>query len=493
MTKTMTMSPLVRAGRLACVSGFVAMVLNPAAVSAQTTLSSAESFAVLAGSSVTNTGASTVTGDVGVGPGGAITGTPITLAGGGSIHEGDAVAAQAQLDASEAYDDLGDETCPPANDLTGQNLGGLSLSLPGVYCFDADAQLTGTLTLNGEGPWIFQIPGNLTTDASSSVVVAGSTQTCNGSGVFWQVGGSASLGAGTTFVGNILAQTSIALGNGATIDGRAVALDSTSTVTMAANTVTACSFGDVFPPHAPIKVTGGGQINVPEPSSTGIANYGFNAKPQETTGGVTGHLNYVNHVSGLHVNGTVTDVDVVTINPDGSPKMVRFSGTCANGPACTFSVTVEDNGEPGRDDRFGIAVVGSAADETTSDRVVNNGNIQFHLALTTTLNAPSFRAGDVMALSASLTPGTSPPRADAYLVLRLPGGQLMSWTGSGLVPGIVPTVRNIRPVNYRAVVALLAVPSGAPTGTYTWLSGLTSPGTLNLLSDISERRFTIRP
>jgi hypothetical protein len=138
-------------------------------------------------------------------------------------------------------------------------------------------------------------------------------------------------------------------------------------------------------------------------------------------------------------------------------------------------------------------VVGSTADEATAIRVVRNGNIQFHLALTTTTSQSSFRAGDVMALSASLTPGVSPPRADAYVVLQLPNGQLLSWTGHGFVPGIVPIVENIRPVNHRAVIALLAVPSGVPTGTYTWLSALTAPGTLNLVSDISARRFTIVP
>ena len=125
---------------------------------------------------------------------------------------------------------------------------------------------------------------------------------------------------------------------------------------------------------------------------------------------------------------TVTDVEVVTINPDGSPKMVRFSGTCKDGSSCTFSVTVEDNGEPSVDDRFGITIVGSSADETTSDRVVRNGNIQFHLSLTTTLNARSFSPGEVMAVSVSLTPGLAPPRVDAYLVLQLPDGQFVSWT-----------------------------------------------------------------
>jgi Ice-binding-like len=492
--------------KLAMACSLAAGVLVPSMALAQPQhLGSAESFAVLAGSGVTNTGTTTVTGDVGVSPGTAgvenVAGfdPPSTLTE-GSIHDSDAVAAQALLDASEAYDELLAEEC--TNDLSGGTLGvapNASLG-PGVYCFSGDASSSGTLTLTGAGPWVFRIAGSLTTAAASVVTTPDidTPDTCNGSSVFWQVGGDAMLGQDSTFVGNLLAQgdtdaqNGIVLDEGATVDGRLLTLGSESTVMMEGNTVSACSFRLPLPVHAPVKVTGGGQITVSDTGPAGFATYGFNAKPPETTGGVTGHLNYLNHVSGLHVNGTVTDVDVVTLDTDESslpPKMVRFSGTCGSG--CTFSVIVEDNGEPGRDDRFGIVVVGSTADETTPVRVVRNGNIQVRLGLTTTTNQSSFRAGDVMALSASLRPGVSPPRADAYIVLQLPGGQLLSWTGNRLVPGLVPIARNIRPANYRAIVALLAVPSGVPTGTYTWLSGLTAPGTLNLVSDISARRFTI--
>lgn len=475
-----------RATRVVAACGFALVALAPAAALAQpANLGSAESFAVLAGSTVTNTGVTNVTGDVGVAPGGSITGSAITVAAGGSIHEGDAVAAQAQLDASETYDDLVDLACD--TDLTGQNLGAQNLA-PGVYCLDANAVLSGApLSLTGTGPWIFQIAGSLTT--SANVTVVGSTDICNGSNVFWQVGTTASIGAGTSLVGNILAQTSVTLGAGAAVDGRAIALGPASTVTLNANTVSACSFGELFPPHDPFKVTGGGQINVPEPDSAGFANYGFNATPEAE--GASGHLNYLNHITRLHVDGTVTDLDVVTINPDGTPKMVRFSGTCLNGPTCTFSVTVEDNGEPAVDDRFGIAVVGSGLDETTADRVVKNGNIQFHPSLTTSLNAASFRAGDVMAVSVSLTPGTGVASVDAYLVLQLPDGQLLSWTANGFVPGIVPAVRNFTPLNYRAQIASLPIPAEAPRGTYTWYSALTAPGTLNLVSDLFVQHFTV--
>ncbi len=464
-----------------------ALVVMPTAALAQVDhLGSAETFGVLGGSTVTNTGATTVAGDVGVDEGGSVTGMPITFTSGGAIHAGDAVAVQARSDASEAYDDVVEMTC--TSNLTGQNLGGMSLA-PGVYCFDADAQLTGTaLMLTGSGPWTFVIGGTLTVTAP--VTVATSTQPCNGSSVFWAVGDEATIGPATAFVGNLLAQNGAALGAGATVDGRVITLDPASTVTLNGNAVSACSFGNLLPVHAPVKVTGGGQINVPDPGSNGFSNYGFNATPAGT-GGASGHLNYQNHVTGLHVNGTVTDVDVVTVDDEGGPQRVRFSGTCGEG--CTFSVTVEDNGEPSVDDCFGITVVGSEADETTPDRLVKNGNIQVHLSLTTTLNADTFRAGDVMALGVSMTPGVAPPKVDAYLVLQLPNGELLSWTPAGLVPGLVPLARNVTPVNFRSVMARLVVPEGTPTGTYTWLSGQTAAGTLNLVSEISETRFTIAP
>jgi Ice-binding-like len=487
MTQNLSLSLIRRTTAMAIVFAFVGM--RPALADAQPpNLGSAETFGVLAGASVLNTGATTVDGDVGVGPGGTIGGTPMTIAVDSTIHEGDAVAAQSLLDANEAYDALGAMTC--GTNLTGQDLGGQNL-LPGVYCFDGNALLSGgALMLTGSGPWIFKVTGGLTTAAP--VVISGSTQECNGSSVFWQVGGGATIGAGTTFVGNLLAQTGATLGAGATVDGRIIALDPSSLVGLSANTIAACSSGELLPVHDPIKVTGGGQINVPDPDSSGFASFGFNARP-ESAGGASGHLNYRNHVSRLHVNGTVTDADVVTLNPDGSPKMVRFSGTCQEGPDCTFSVTVEDNGEPAVNDRFGIAVVGSAVDETTADRVVRNGNIQFHLGLTTSLNAGRFSTGDVMALSVSMIPGGAQQPVDAYLVLRLPDGQLLSWTTNGPVLGIVPIARNVKPVNFKGVIASIRIPPGAPAGTYTWLSALTSAGTLNLVSDISERHFVITP
>jgi hypothetical protein len=170
--------------------------------------------------------------------------------------------------------------------------------------------------------------------------------------------------------GSILAGTSITVTRGS-LDGQALAK---AAVTLTNTEVSVCRSS---PPHPPIKVTGGGQIPVPDPASTGRATFAFNAQPSNSGGGAKGHLNYLNHVTGLHVNGPVDHIVVIATNPDGSPKTVLFSGTCAGLPTCSFSVTVEDRGEPGRTDEFGIRVTG-ARSEVRSQRIISRGNIQFH-------------------------------------------------------------------------------------------------------------------
>jgi hypothetical protein len=213
---------------------------------AQISLGTAQSFAVLGGSTVTNTNTPTViTGNLGVSPGSAVTGFPPGIVTGGSIHAADSVAAQAQSDLTTAYNAVVSTPCTV--DLTGQNLGGLTLT-PGVYCFSSSAQLTGTLTLNALGNpnalFIFKMGSTLTTASASSVVVInpGSGSNCN---VFWQVGSSATLGTGTSFLGNILALTSITLNTGASVTGRVLARN--GAVTLDDNHVTVCGSTGVCP------------------------------------------------------------------------------------------------------------------------------------------------------------------------------------------------------------------------------------------------------
>ena len=221
---------------MASLGAAVVILLCAASASAQPTLGTAASYGVLAGSAVSNTGPTTINGNVGVSPGSAVTGFPPGVVAGGTIHSNDASAIQAQSDLTTAYNTVAGTPC--TSDLTGLNLGGMVLT-PGVYCFTSAAQLTGTLTLNTLGNpgavFLFKIGSTLTTASASNVLLIGGGTTCN---IFWQVGSSATLGTTTKFAGNILALTSITLTTGATTSGRLLARN--GAVTTDSNTVTTC-------------------------------------------------------------------------------------------------------------------------------------------------------------------------------------------------------------------------------------------------------------
>ena len=190
-------------------------------------LGSADSFAVLGGSLVTSTGDSVLNGNLGVSPGTAITGFGPGIVN-GATYAGGSVAALAQANALTAYNTLRNET--PNQNLTGQDLGGLTLAA-GVYSFSSSAQLTGILTLNAGGDsnarFVIQIGSTLTTASSSSIVLINGAQAGN---VFWQVGSSATLGTGTAFDGSILANQSITFDTGASLSGSALAMNGTVTL-----------------------------------------------------------------------------------------------------------------------------------------------------------------------------------------------------------------------------------------------------------------------
>lgn len=197
-------------------------------------LGSADSFAALGGAGVTSSGNTVLNGDLGAYPVATINGFPPGIVN-GTTYSGGSVAQQAQTDASAAYVALEGET--PIQDLSGDDLGGLTLD-PGVRSFSATAQLTGTLTLDAQGDsdaqFDFQIGSTLTTAASANIVLLNGAQADN---VFWQVGTSATIGAGSTFYGSILADQSITLNSGTSVFGSVVALN--GTVTLVDNVITA--------------------------------------------------------------------------------------------------------------------------------------------------------------------------------------------------------------------------------------------------------------
>ncbi len=203
-------------------------------------LGSAATFGVLAGQSVASTGPTRVTGDLGVSPGASITGFPpgtVT----GATHAADAASQQAQTDLTTAYDDA---AAQPAGANIALDLGGITLT-PDVYHASGPISVTGTLTLDAQGDpnavFVFQLNAGLTTAPASRIVLANGARSAN---VFWQVAGSAGLGAGSTFTGDLMALTSISAGTGATIDGRALAR--TGTVMLSSTTLACpgCGGGD---------------------------------------------------------------------------------------------------------------------------------------------------------------------------------------------------------------------------------------------------------
>jgi hypothetical protein len=221
---------------VAMVASLLALAMSAgAAIAAQSPvgLGTADSFAVLAGSTITNTGPSTINGDLGVSPGTAVTGFPPGTVN-GTIHAADAAAGQAQSDLTTAYNDAASRK-PPVS--VSGDLGGLTLT-PGVYNSASSLGLTGTLTLDAQGDpnavFVFQAGSALTTASASQVKLVNGAQPCN---VFWQVGSSATLGTSSHFSGDILALTSVSVNNGVTVSGRTLARN--GAVTLINDTITA--------------------------------------------------------------------------------------------------------------------------------------------------------------------------------------------------------------------------------------------------------------
>jgi hypothetical protein len=236
-----TLLAVVSAGLLAgCSSDDPKSSKNPNVVPLQTTvqagvtLGDASGIAVLAGSSVTNTGATNITGDLGLSPGTSVGGFPPGILV-GTLRINDAIAAQAKLDLTAAYNDAAGRTSTDIVTLSG-NLGGLTLT-PGLYKSTSSLAISsGDLTFDAKGDpnatFIIQIATTLTTTSGRKVFLTNGATAAN---IFWQVGSSATFGTTSVFKGTVMAMQSITLNTGASLTGRALARS--GAVTMAGNTI----------------------------------------------------------------------------------------------------------------------------------------------------------------------------------------------------------------------------------------------------------------
>ena len=274
-------------------------------------LGTAGNFAVLAGSGITNTGPTTITGDVGTFPTTTEVGFgTVTLI--GTNHGGDAVTQVAKTDLVTAYNDAAGRV--PAVVVAG-DLGGQTL-VPGVYQSASSLGLTGTLTLDAQGDpnavFIFQMGSTLTTASGSNVSLINGAQSCN---VFWQVGSSATLGTGSTFRGTILALTSITATTGVVVDGRLLARN--GAVTLDTNTITRslCEIPLILTKACPIPTPPNTRFNVGDAATITItvANTGATASTGVTV------LDLINIPADVQISNLTTVPLATSINPPTGP------------------------------------------------------------------------------------------------------------------------------------------------------------------------------
>jgi hypothetical protein len=314
-----------------------------AAHAAPVNLATAQPFVVLSGAAATNTGPSVLNGDLGVSPANSLSGFAGTAVVNGAVHAGDEVAAQAQADLTTAYNVAAGQPIPPGNELTGIDLGGLTLS-PGAYGYSSSAQLTGQLTLDAHGDpnaqFVFVIGSSLTTATASSVILTNGASPCN---VYWKVGESATLGTSTAFEGNLLALTSITVNKSVTVLGRvlarngAVTLDSdvltapqcSTPVTSPGETGTGSSGGGTSPtatsttPVAPVKKKKGSGTTgttTKAPGKTGGGSATLVHGPRSATGVTVG-------VRGTRIKAVTITVNGVRVGGPGHPRTVRVPAT----------------------------------------------------------------------------------------------------------------------------------------------------------------------
>jgi hypothetical protein len=287
-------------------------------------LGTAAPFVVLAHSTATNTGPSVLNGDLGLSPGTSLTGFGSPAVVNGATHANDAVAAQAQSDLTIAYNTAAGQ--PSDVDLTGQDLGGLTLT-EGTYSFATSAQLTGALVLDAAGnpnaQFVFQIGSTLTTASASSVTIINGGSPCN---VYWQVGSSATLGTTTAFKGNVMANASVTMTNRASLTGRALALNGAVTLDENALDSAVCT-----PPATPTGSGSGTGTGSTTPADASTA--GLPSAPGATPAGTPGAPGQAPPAS----RSTLPTRNGTAILRRGTPGMPSTQAACATGFRATVT------------------------------------------------------------------------------------------------------------------------------------------------------------
>jgi hypothetical protein len=290
-------------------------------------LGTADSFAVLGAAGVTNTGPSVVNGDLGSCPTPAVIGLP-PLVVNGAVHQADAEACGAQADVQIAYDDAAGRapttTYPGPTDLGGSTL------TPGVYMSPTSFAITGTLTLDAQGDpdavFVFQAGSTVVTATGSSVSLV-NAQACN---VYWQVGSSATLGAGSTFVGTVLALAAITADTGALVEGRLLAR--VESVTLDTNVITT-------PACAPPATTSTSTVA----SSTSTTSAGSGSTTSTSTGASTSTTSGTGGATTTSTAGPTTTIggnivaQVTSTTARATPSTTGTSTTATTRPSGTVT------------------------------------------------------------------------------------------------------------------------------------------------------------
>jgi Ice-binding-like len=314
---------------------------NRASAQVAPSLGAAQNFAVLGGSAVTSTGPTNITGDLGDSSG-TPTGFPPGTVTDGTINSANSLAMQAQTDTATAYSSLTGQACTVTFAVP-TDIGGKTLA-PGVYCFASSAQLTGTVTLdaggNANAVWVFKIGSTLTTASDSSVLMINGGQQCK---VFWAVGSSATLGTGTSFIGNILAVASITLTTDATVIGRTLAINGAVTLDSNAVSRSVCAQPDQTPPTCKLAGTVTGP---PKQILISVQDTGSGLSSIAVTTSVNANTSV--GVFGVGTTNLVTVTSTKVNQSKSSDVALKIFDIAGNSTVCDpADMTIADNGGRG--------------------------------------------------------------------------------------------------------------------------------------------------